>query len=167
MVEVDVLFTNQSNDSDGNGQASLLHSGTPLLSSRLLAISWGLLATLLLWVEEQGGHTSEWSEVKSLSRARRFAPPWTVAHQAALSMGFSRQEKWKSVEGTQARVKNTAWKRPALLSSASSPTARRVGNCLCNLPPVDMLSQFCSHKRCRNTRLRPAFVSTWANISLG
>ena len=32
------------------------------------------------------------SEVKSLSRVRLFANPWTVAQQAPLSMGFSRQE---------------------------------------------------------------------------
>jgi len=30
--------------------------------------------------------------VQSLSRVRLFATPWTVARQAALSMGFSRQE---------------------------------------------------------------------------
>ena len=29
-------------------------------------------------------------KVKSLSRVRLFATPWTVAHQAPLSMGFSR-----------------------------------------------------------------------------
>ena len=29
-----------------------------------------------------------------LSRARLFVTPWTVAHQAPLSMGFSRQEHW-------------------------------------------------------------------------
>ena len=33
-------------------------------------------------------------EVKSLSRVRLFATPWTVAYQAPLSMGFSRQEYW-------------------------------------------------------------------------
>ena len=34
----------------------------------------------------------KWSEVKSLSRVRLFASPWTVALQAPSSMGFSRQE---------------------------------------------------------------------------
>ena len=38
--------------------------------------------TLFLWK----------SEVKSLSRVRLFATPWTVAYHAPLSMGFSRQE---------------------------------------------------------------------------
>ena len=33
-------------------------------------------------------------KVKLLSRVRLFATPWTVAHQAPLSMGFSRQEDW-------------------------------------------------------------------------
>ena len=32
------------------------------------------------------------SEGKLLSRVRLFATPWTVAHQAPPSMGFSRQE---------------------------------------------------------------------------
>ena len=32
--------------------------------------------------------------VKSLSRVRLFATPWTVAHQAPPSMEFSRQEYW-------------------------------------------------------------------------
>ena len=38
-----------------------------------------------------------WSEVKSLSRVRLFATPWTVAHQAPPSMGFSRQEYWSGL----------------------------------------------------------------------
>ena len=33
-------------------------------------------------------------KVKSLSRVRLSAAPWTVASQAPLSMGFSRQEYW-------------------------------------------------------------------------
>ena len=32
--------------------------------------------------------------MKSLSRVRLFATPWTVAYQAPPSMGFSRQECW-------------------------------------------------------------------------
>ena len=31
-------------------------------------------------------------EVKSLSRVRLFATPWTIAYQAPPAMGFSRQE---------------------------------------------------------------------------
>ena len=36
-------------------------------------------------------------KVKSLSRVRLLATPWTVAHQAPPSMGFSRQEYWSGL----------------------------------------------------------------------
>ena len=36
-------------------------------------------------------------KVKSLSRVRLFATPWTVARQPPLSMGFSRQEYWSGL----------------------------------------------------------------------
>ena len=36
-------------------------------------------------------------KVKSLSRVRLFATRWTVAYQASLSMGFSRQEYWSGL----------------------------------------------------------------------
>ena len=36
-------------------------------------------------------------KVKSLSRVQLFATPWTVAHQAPLSMEFSRQEYWSGL----------------------------------------------------------------------
>ena len=35
--------------------------------------------------------------MKSLSRVGLFATPWTVAYQAPLSMGFSRQECWNGL----------------------------------------------------------------------
>ena len=35
--------------------------------------------------------------MKSLSRARLFATPWTVAYQAPQSMEFSRQEYWSGL----------------------------------------------------------------------
>ena len=36
-------------------------------------------------------------KVKSLSRVRLFATPWTAAYQAPPAMGFSRQEYWSGV----------------------------------------------------------------------
>ena len=36
-------------------------------------------------------------KVKSLSCVRLFATPWIVAHQAPLSVGFSRQEYWSGL----------------------------------------------------------------------
>ena len=35
--------------------------------------------------------------VKSLSRVRLLATPWTVAYQAPLSLGFSRQGYWSGL----------------------------------------------------------------------
>ena len=35
--------------------------------------------------------------MRSFSRVRLFATPWTVAQQAPLSMGFSRQEHWSGL----------------------------------------------------------------------
>ena len=43
----------------------------------------------------KGKHTSP--KVKLLSRVRLFATPWTVAYQAPLSVGFSRQEYWSGL----------------------------------------------------------------------
>ena len=36
-------------------------------------------------------------KVKSLSHVQLFVNPWTVAHQAPLSIGFSRQEYWSGL----------------------------------------------------------------------
>ena len=36
-------------------------------------------------------------KVKSLSRVRLFVTPWTIAYQAPLSMGFSKQEYWSGL----------------------------------------------------------------------
>ena len=36
-------------------------------------------------------------KVKSLSRVQLFATPWTIAYQAPLSMGFSKQEQWSGL----------------------------------------------------------------------
>ena len=41
-------------------------------------------------------------KVKSLSRVRLFEIPWTAAHQAPPSMGFSRQEYWGAIAFSEA-----------------------------------------------------------------
>ena len=49
------------------------------------------------WVAISFSNAWKWNvKVKSLSRVRLFATPWTSAHQALPSMGFSRQEYWKT-----------------------------------------------------------------------
>ena len=57
-----------------------------------------LQARTLEWVAISLSNTGKWKvKVKSLSRVRLLATPWTAAYQAPLSMGFSRQEYWSGV----------------------------------------------------------------------
>ena len=57
-----------------------------------------LQARTLEWVAISLSNASKWKvKVKSLSHVRLFATPWTVAYQAPVSMGFSRQEYWSGV----------------------------------------------------------------------
>ena len=57
-----------------------------------------LQARTLEWVAISFSHAWKWKvKVRLLSRVRLFATPWTVAHQAPLSLGFSRQEYWSGV----------------------------------------------------------------------
>ena len=57
-----------------------------------------LQARTLEWVAISFFNAWKWKvKVKSLSRARLLATPWTAAYQAPLSMGFSRQEYWSGV----------------------------------------------------------------------
>ena len=52
-----------------------------------------LQARTLEWVAISFSSAWKWKvKVKSLSRDQLVATPWTVAHQAPSSMGFSRQE---------------------------------------------------------------------------
>ena len=55
-----------------------------------------ILAWRIPWTEEPGGLQSI-VKVKSLSPVRLFVTPWTVAHQAPSSKGFSRQEYWSGL----------------------------------------------------------------------
>ena len=57
-----------------------------------------LQARTLEWVAISFSNAWKWKvKVKSLSRIRLLATPWTAAYQAPLSMGFSRQEYWSGV----------------------------------------------------------------------
>ena len=68
--------------------------GSPLGSS----VPGILQARMLEWVAISFSNAWKWKvKVKSLSHARLLATPWTAAHQAPLSMGFSRQEYWSGV----------------------------------------------------------------------
>ena len=59
-------------------------------------VSGILQARTLEWVAISFPNACKW-KVKSLSRVRLSATPWTAAHPAPPSMGFSRQEYWSGV----------------------------------------------------------------------
>ena len=57
-----------------------------------------LQARTLEWVAISFSNAWKWKvKVKSLSRVRLLATPWTAAYQAPPSMGFSREEYWSGV----------------------------------------------------------------------
>ena len=57
-----------------------------------------LQARTLEWVAISFSNAWKWEvKVKLLSRVQLLATPWTAAHQAPPSMGFSRQEYWSGV----------------------------------------------------------------------
>ena len=57
-----------------------------------------LQARTLEWVAIYFSNAWKWKlKVKSLSRVRLLATPWTAAYQAPPSMGFSRQKYWSGV----------------------------------------------------------------------
>ena len=57
-----------------------------------------LQARTLEWIAIYFSNAWKWKvKVKSLSRVRLLATPWTAAYQAPLSIGFSRQEYWNGL----------------------------------------------------------------------
>ena len=69
-----------------------------------------LQARTLEWVGISFSNVWKWKgKVKSLSRVRLVATPWTAGYQAPLSMGFSRQEYWSGVP-----LPSPTWRRGCL-----------------------------------------------------
>ena len=63
-------------------------------------------------------HARKWKvKVKSLSRVRLLATPWTAAHQAPPSVGFSRQESWSGVPSPSPLHPFTIWQIYALCTT--------------------------------------------------
>ena len=70
-------------------------SSWPRNWTRVSCIEGGFFTS---WATREAHYTTmKWSEVKLLSCVRLFETPWTVAHQAPPSMGFSRQEHWSGL----------------------------------------------------------------------
>ena len=86
-------------------------------------------ARTLEWVAISSSNAWKWKvKVKLLSRVRLLATPWTAAHQAPPSMGFSRQDYWSGVPLPSPTREQTLLLLLLLLSHQSCPT-------LCN--PID------------------------------
>ena len=77
-----------------------------------------LKARTLEWVAISFSNAWKWKvKVKSLSRVQLLATPWTAAHQAPPSMGFSRQEYWSGLPlpslwelSTGGQMESQTWK---------------------------------------------------------
>ena len=78
---------------------SCLTLGDPIDGSQPGSPVPGILqARTLEWVAISFSNAGKWKvKVKSLSHVQLSVTPWTAAHQAPPSMGFSRQEYWSGV----------------------------------------------------------------------
>ena len=63
-------------------------------------------------------------KVKSLSSVHLFATPWTLAHQAPPSMGFSRQEYWSGLPFSQTFLSGVLCTMPAFTWNPASPFSK-------------------------------------------
>ena len=104
-----------------------------------------LQARTLEWFAISSSNTWKWKvKVKSLSRVRPSATPWTAAFQAPPSMAFSRQEYWSGVplpspilSTCSAKMKNLIWGKliKSVLLGLLSLVAQMVRICLqCGRP---------------------------------
>ena len=50
-----------------------------------------------IWMEREKRDAG--THMHAFSRVQLFSTPWTVGHQAALSMGFPKQEYWSGLPG--------------------------------------------------------------------
>ena len=101
-----------------------------------------LQARTLEWVAISFSIAWKWKmKVKLLSRVRLLATPWTAAHQAPPSMGFSRQEYWSGlpspspileynvllIQYDQYCNKTAMWRGNYLATSRGKPEAKEDG----------------------------------------
>ena len=84
-----------------------------------------LQARTLEWVAISFSNAWQWKvKGKSLSRVWLLATPWTAAHQAPPSMGFSRQEYWSGVPSPSPHLPllPTLFHVPAIPGCGEHPT---------------------------------------------
>ena len=87
-----------------------------------------------------------------LSRVRLFATPWTVACQAPLSMGFSRQEYWSGLPFpppgnlSDPGIESASPASPVLAGrfSTTEPPGKPIKCCITSPPPQIIIPFVCS-----------------------
>ena len=80
-----------------------------------------LQARTLEWVAISFSSAWKWKvKVKLLSHVRLFRTPWTAAHQAPPSLGFSRQEHWSGLPFPSPVHESETWKWICSVMSDSS-----------------------------------------------
>ena len=85
------------------------------------------------WTRVHGIIKSQFSSVQLLSRVQLFATPWTIPHQAPLSMGFSRQEYRSGLPCPLQGIFPTQRSNPGLLHwQADSLPLSHQGTFCCN-----------------------------------
>ena len=89
----------------------------------------------IIWATREAHHLAKKVKVKSLSRVRLFATPWTLAYQAPPSMGFSKQEYWSGLLLSYYIYKQKTNRKPLSPVLFSEPT------CLWMLSPLALFSQ--------------------------
>ena len=114
--------------------------------------------------------------MKLLNRVQLFATPWTVAHQAPLSMGFSRQEYWSGLPSlgiflTQGSNPGLPHWRQMLypLSHQGSPTPP-LPRCQCSKESIDIPTSSSINGLAflgTDSRAGPRLVSTLNPLCLG
>ena len=86
-----------------------------------------LQAGILEWVAISFSNAWKWKvKGKSLSHVRLFSTPWTAAHQAPPSMGFSRQEYWSGVPSPSLNIRTISSQMEKAMASHSSTFAWRI-----------------------------------------
>ena len=105
--------------------------------------------------------------MKSLSRVQLFVTPWTVAHQAPTSMGFSRQEYWSgSPFPTPGDLPNPGIKpRTPTLQADSLPSEPpgKPSPLLMQEQNEEVSASFCSSLPAGNTCKLKSCTSSWCS----
>ena len=99
-----ICFANSVNLPDAAAAAAKLLQSCPTLCDPIDGSPPGspipgiLQARILEWVAISSSNAWKWKvKMKLLSCVQLFATPWTAAHQAPPSMGFSRQNYWRNL----------------------------------------------------------------------